>query len=100
MNTLETMEKWIIELILLAAGVISTFFWYIQRSQDKRITELDASVAKAHKRISDQAESNNDKFARREDIGDIKDDLANLKVKVEGVSTNIEWIRKSLEAKQ
>jgi len=61
-------EKWASEIIGGLVATIMVFFWNKQKGQDERIKQTFDVASDAHDRITKQGESNNDKFARRDDM--------------------------------
>jgi len=69
------LEKIIAGLVVFVLGVIQAFFWKSKADQDKRIDSNESSISKAHDRITSQANDNNEKFARRDDVKRMEDRL-------------------------
>ena len=83
-------EKAIIATVTTLVGIVMGFFWYVQRGQDKTIAEATKLGKDAHERITKQAERNNEKFARRDDVAQIERRL------ISALKDHIETIREDI----
>lgn len=70
-------EKIAAGLVLAMVGAIQVGFWRLISSMSARICKNEETIAELHERITKQADSNNEKFARRDDMKDMEDRLVN-----------------------
>lgn len=82
---LEMLEKWLGEIVAGLLAIIMAFFW---RNQ----TRVETSLKNAHDRITEQAEVNNDKFARRDDMKAVEERL------ISTMNAGFESVKKDIRA--
>ena len=85
-------EKGIVAAIGALVTIIMGFFWNQQNNQKKLISEAKELAGQAHIRITKQAESNNDKFARRDDV-----EKAEKRI-IDSFKTGISEVNKNIRA--
>lgn len=64
-----------IAVLTFLLSLLAAFFWHSKANQTKRMDSVESKVDDAHRRITEQADNNNEKFARRDDVRSIESRL-------------------------